>query len=592
MSKEQKIKRDDLVSVLTYKLNKIVEINNLFEEYMKVLEYIRFIFTDPQEVIDIKSNIIQIKDKQEKAIKYIRFVNESDIPGLTLSDKFKIHFKGYNYLKKFDDYLESTFNTYLRFEIVRVSDNYSLGNLKKMNMHLSEIKLKYKDYQKIKKNGIEMLGKFILQDINIEEIDVEIVFDLYMKYRNIDFTVMIYQYILNVSNDKEKIHKILHYTEKIKNDVLKNSLDWEDKNFRYSDDEKNKKTNIIQHLVQMYSLVPTSISKPLSEIISELFPELKQNKDMSIKNLNEVLSLVNKHKTYGFIIFNKVFNTKLEYLYWNLLDHDYLKKNNLIYSRNSGINDKTLKRTTTIKELENNKYNETEMIVKIYPKKEVPEHIIVLETLDGHNYRILTQWFSKNNRATSISIPSQRLNGIEDQTPSLKIYQYNTLLENEIFKMVSLINYREDIEIDTFMIRSSIVSSCMDFIKKSDIPKNEKEILELINSDGLEKSLHKQIVKYIKNNIFKKDMNPKYNHLLLSYTSKIDEKASQFKKELQDTYFKMPLKFKDYKNENEFKIVFIQKMNDDIEHSVEYIIPDNTNIFIELREFKNKFIKI
>jgi hypothetical protein len=324
-----------------------------------------------------------------------------------------------------------------------------------------------------------------------------------------------------VSESKDTIKQIIKDIEEMKSHVL-----------GVVDNGKHNKTNTIQKLVQKFNLIPDGMSRPLESAMKDIIENFT-----NLDTAAEILS--SKFNKYGFIIIQKVLENPIEHNFWTLVDRNYLDSNDLLQDNLVGVNDKNLRRGTTIKLLKRIK-SENNIIIKnnYFNTDSNRNYYYVLETLDGENYRFLVPWNGVKY------IPASWLENVTDtkSVPSNRINSYNHILQDEIINnlktpIISIDQLsREDVireDSHWRSLRYKILGDVESFLKKSALD-STKQVSKIFTKDDLSKLVVQSMI----DNISVDCINSPnmWSELFISYFYELDKIKKNIKKDLNESY--------------------------------------------------------
>jgi len=183
---------------------------------------------------------------------------------------------------------------------------------------------------------------------------------------------------------------------------------------------RKKAPNVVQARIQTSRLVPTSISKPLKDILKMLDPSAS-----SLEKLCRIKTDVYK---FGYIVIHNLLKRPLEMNPWALRDS---------VNVNMGVNKKILERFTTIVPLLDCAKKDKIVVWRdLFGPDRNLNFFYILETLDGLNYRILYSNFHLEGHP--YAVPFALVDSIDDhsKTPSRRIESLNQLIEEQILAHV------------------------------------------------------------------------------------------------------------------------------------------------------------
>jgi len=382
----------------------------------------------------------------------------------------------------------------------------------------------------------------------------------------IDLYIICIQFIYNSINNEDIILYINDITENDKNNILlfNNKIS-------KSKIISNKNYNIVKYEnLQTYNLKPISLYKNNLELfnIYDIIYKLLDIKLSKLLNLikgktnidNICKELYNICKIYT----NKIninFSIIIMYKNGNLINYDL---NNLInkeldINTENGINSKFIKKNNMIHNLNKNTNTKNNNMYLINYNEDNDNNILVLDTIDFINYRILTNKnIIKNihtNLENDINIKNIVLNNIDvynliNYTKSNRIEYYNKIIENKILKKVNpspigdfynSINSNFDIFDDETIynkLTNKILANLMNHVNK--------HIKKHPYKDSVEKDIYISNILFNNNDIsnvfisslyeFYFSLSTKIDESYLTYVSILDYIINKFKKDIFDNF--------------------------------------------------------
>jgi hypothetical protein len=344
-----------------------------------------------------------------------------------------------------------------------------------------------------------------LSGIKISEINsLNKLYADYVKENQGNLVVDLYTHILHevilhntgTTAGKEIIKQVNRFIEELKTDVLDPAKV-----------SQQNKINVIQRLVQMHNLVPTSISNSLDEIFKDLDVTYDDKLDLH-KNLLKVIKMT-KDKNICFIIINKIIKKPLEHNIWTLINEEYIDKHKLILPPDVGMCAKILERGQTIKYMPVTKAKDgLEIIGEVLDDS----FVYILETLNGESYRFLSAW----NFPKAVPMPMEWFKNFDnkEKCPSQRVSGYNDIINEEILKHIKKPALTvTDINNDEIKKPPAYWKSLKDRIKKfivNDIVKvfverfiegDQKLTIENINQIISNEEIYRKALKHITDNI-------------------------------------------------------------------------------------------
>jgi hypothetical protein len=315
----------------------------------------------------------------------------------------------------------------------------------------------------------------------------------------------------------------------------------------------NRKTNVLQSLIQRNRLVPDGPSRSLSELIQEL-TGVNIGAGDPLNELKKVSKMISKGRKYGFIVIAKLIPNPIEHNIWLLTDAAYLQKHNLMEATNS-VTSTTLKRAQTIQNMPDVKPIIKDGIYRIddnFGSEEALNFYYVLQTLDGATFHILHPWYISIFAKKIFEVPSSHLTNFGDvkTTPSTRTETYNSILGDEIMKHLkppfveqeiglSRIEHKKK-EIKWNVIRKKIIRSMIvDYRHLFDQHKiTQTNIISLIlNPTIFQDALH-YIIQGISSTIeaLQKRTGTYYSELYMAALSELYKLRSNMSQEVENIY--------------------------------------------------------
>lgn len=418
-------------------------------------------------------------------------------------------------------------------------------------------------------NILNEIGNEKLVNIPIKQLkNINDIYSEYVAQEKGDLVIELYIHLLHriilvntgSYEGKEIIKYVNNSIELLKSQVLNTD---EIKNIS----KQNKANNTVQKLIQMHNLVPTSMSVPLSELLSTLGVKVAKEKKTSLeKYLKDVSQAMNDKRKIGFIVITKIILYPLEYNIWTLIDQKYLESKQLIQPPEVGLNEKVLEKCKTIIRLEHNgKDNKIKDSVQIFNdmfSKDEPglNYYFVIETIDGEHYRFLSPFSMSSLQA--MAIPASWLENIDnkDFSPSRRNESYNIIINQEIMKhiekpyvTIELINREEVQKEETYWrtlrdrIKRQIVSDFVDLFTDMMDEKGQptaKKIMGIMFDDILyenalnhiTENIELESIKDLSNKIPANVINQFQAELTLSYFYDLSYIERSLKRDVENIY--------------------------------------------------------
>jgi len=257
------------------------------------------------------------------------------------------------------------------------------------------------------------------------------------KYFTDLFTYIIenlYTTVHGVKGAKDLTNMMNDIIEEIKSEVLVNDYNT---NILKKLNNKNRTKNVIQNLVQSNRLVYNMDSIPIKELMQTKFDINITGADFGKIMDNAVKLISTKLEKIGFIVINKSSLSKtashVEHRLMGILSKKYITDKDLHQSSRSGINKKIIDRTETIKILEPDAKMASKLKDITIFGKECHKYV-VLETIDGDNFRISQPWGIDSNNMFIMKDDIEYI--INGTYPSNRVCAYNNIIDKTIMREI------------------------------------------------------------------------------------------------------------------------------------------------------------
>lgn len=337
---------------------------------------------------------------------------------------------------------------------------------------------------------------------------------------------------LEKSNETNK-KKLQQYIENMKDNILGTS------NIKSS---KNTNNDVIMQLIIRYNLIPVSNSMKLKDLFV-LFNDILGYDINSIEDLT---------KKYTIVIINKIYKMPVEFNILPLIDIKYVLNNNLFTKETSGITDKVIKRySNVIRRDFISLITQNNNSIEFYDTSSITsDRAIIIETLDGENYRILS------NKLDVYTVSKDVVDKIKNGVPT-RPEKYNDITSNDILEKCfdeQLINIYSDYENakrhipDMEYLKKTIVNKMLLEFNKIAIPENNNEYKKIVLNRNITSNILGTIL-YSNYNVDRES--PENSTSFLKIVHKI---IGEFYKELSTIFNNKPIPDRIYKEKTKDNI--------------------------------------
>ena len=364
--------------------------------------------------------------------------------------------------------------THTKNILINMSQTYATNLQQQKNKILGEAE---ELFESVIENDTNIFN-LIMNGIEIRDV-IEIVISMAIVHVNKFIIYVIDRIILFIENNKDlksRYSKIYEIVEGLK-----------DKTLNASRIDLNIKYHPLMSILPRYNLVAMGKSQLIEDLFNHLnikYPKLLTPTD----NLKSIAEL-NDYKIGVVIIYN-ITNSPIEFNLLPLVSIDYVTKNDLMTTPGSGINKKSLERLRTVKVL-NTPSAEVPRVEKFI--KEKTEYVYIFETLNGSEFRILSNNLENTNKYVSVNEVRGIIEGL-----NLRADAYNDIINTEI--IAKCFDSKSDLVIKDYerekkslpsssVIKSSILSDLVEEFRKilkESVPTSETQFKNLAiakNSD-------------------------------------------------------------------------------------------------------------
>ena len=383
-------------------------------------------------------------------------------------------------------------------------------------------------------------------------------------------------------DDKLVMFQILSFLEEDKNHLLDGNV------YNLFKGKEIIKTN---PPLKKFGLLPISDSMPLKQLLNLILAEEK----IVIKNVN--IKKISKDNKIGFIVFNRIVFTPVEYNIRSLIIKSVAQ--NYIVPESYGVNKKTVERFRTIRDYPRQDWN---FNTEIYG--ESSEKFYIIETLDGINYRCMAPWV----KSKTYGLPRFRiihiLNFFQSDINSVnRASNYHAIMGKKMLqnmfikKPVDVEKLSEKIEnMNAYGVRATIMDNIQKFIEdiidkkyNGDI-KSNVEINEIMHEKQLPIIFYENILLMFRENVNNDNLKNynggsfSFNESMITFIVNLINITRRFSKELHDGYTRNQLDDEIFsKNKKEKLSIITEKMYDVIKKSILLLIQDDDNPYLSLQ---------
>jgi hypothetical protein len=416
---------------------------------------------------------------------------------------------------------------------------------------------------------------------------IKAIADIRNQYHEHPRSIVLYAYVMQIlsdvmfTHDKGALFKILLFLEEDKNLCLDGNTN------NYFAPRQLAKDN---PPLKKFGLIPITDSVPIKQLLSLVLSE--NNISTSDTNLRKI----SKAHKIGFIVFNRVVYTPIEYNIRPLIIKNIAK--DFIQPDEYGINIKTIDRFKTIRDFSKQEWN---FSVEVFGNDF--ETFYVFETLDGINYRCMAPWVNSKIYGLQRFRIEHILKYIANEGKPNRAANYHSVMQK---KMTQNMFLRKAVDIDALIekvednnahtIRTDIYETIMKYvdnvIKKqyhSDI-KSSVEISEIIHDKEIPKIFFSKIIANYEKGADRDDIiNFKagcfpFEEILVSYMVELQYITRRLSKELHDGYSRNVLADDVFTKPKKEKMSIVNdKLAKVIDDAIKLIIKDDKNMYLSLR---------
>jgi hypothetical protein len=455
-------------------------------------------------------------------------------------------------------------------------DNKSLNDMNEMS------KLKAK-YSLVKNNTDLILFTNEMSDKLISYIDVENIEDI--KYlqsivRKHIFSVSLYANILQKIVDDSSSKIMSKSNTNLLSEIFE--IIESDKSFFLLGHATNIfKKKVDNPPMKRFGLVPITDSMSLSELMHVVIGKKNINK---ISNLSSI-------KNYGFIIFNHIVYTPIEYNIRSLIVPSVAAK--LIQPDTYGPTLKTVERFKTIRDYPAAKWDFDHKIIN-----ESSDKIIIIETLEGKSYRCLAPWVDSalygyfiNKEKVLPIIEYIKNKNVSDRVSNYHIISTKLATKNMFLKKpIAMESFEENsADVPSHIIKQEIILNLETHVNKYKSIKDSVQLNEVLHDEGLRDIFYNTTLRLYPKAVildsikeFKADRFP-FSELLSSFIVELQNITGKFMRELHDGYGRKPLPKETFDlPADERNNIIRKKISTVIEDALNLVIKNESNIYSTL----------
>lgn len=287
-----------------------------------------------------------------------------------------------------------------------------------------------------------------------------------------------------------------------------------------------------------FGLLPQTRSMPVADLMKIVLPAL------AVKNSS--IPKIAKEIKHGIVVFNKLVYTPIEYDIRNLVVEDEAKQ--YMQEKDAGITSKTVERFKTIIEHKSDRWDFSTVV-----HNEEAEQFLVLDTLDGHNYRCLAPWVSSKSYLVSRHKISSILN--LDPTKESTASNYHELQTRIATKNMFLSKALsiEDLEDQSTDVESNALRQVIEdklialvhviYMKEYASAANNTTISKIVHDTRIEEFFITQVIKLYPSAVtdpFSGGRFP-FREILASFITDLQTASRRLTRELHNIYSRNPL---------------------------------------------------
>ena len=442
---------------------------------------------------------------------------------------------------------------------------------------LNKFTIKYTQFLKevdlLKPDIIQQIGDIVFADIEAATDKLAKIDALRERYYKVPEIIHVYAYVM------QKAINTLFYTDKNLVFTLSEYI-IEDKTKALSGNYTSllsKKDAPKKNPPQSrFGLIPQTVNLPLKELLKIILAE--DNIAVNSVNLD---TLSKKHKI-GFIVFDSVVNTPVDYNIIPLINPEEAKK--YIQPDEFGVTIKTIERFKTLNTYGSGFHGAFD--ITIYNKQ--AEKFYIIETLDKSTYRCLAPWLSSKKYAVSKFRVKSILD--YDSTVPSRALEYNALAIKQSLpnmftkKILALEEFDAKLEVvQSGTMQHKIVDKVLEtankLINKTKF-KTPNDVSDLLHDSSIVESFVMAVEHEFANDTTSFDGGafPRYE-IMSSFINALQTNTRRFAREVHNGYSRNPLKDSDFTNKEYNKHVASEKIIDVIKSAVELVIKLDDNLF-------------
>lgn len=511
-----------------------------------------------KELPDFLSSVIDTAD----LTKQLENVEKIKLPADDPLKAYSLVFKMVSDLQPIIHTLEN-----FKFDCDTHSETFRMAYKKMLNKNIAKYSAFRKDVEISKLEISSMLADKIFSEISVSADKQKILEDLRSKYHKSKELIHIYARVIQraidelFTTDKHLVFQLIAWIEEDKKHALDNMYQTEAKH--------NKANNPPQ---SRFGLLPMTSSMALKDLLQLVLAEEKTTVDSTN------LAQISKKLKIGFIIFNSIVYTPVEYKVRPLVNETEAKE--YIQPQEYGINSKTIERFKTLREFGN--INKWDFSVEVHNTG--AEKFYILETLDSKTYRALAPWLS----STRYSVAKFRVHRILDYSEkkvskALNYHAYcissatKNMFLGKALELENFENQLTDVESGKMQanIADAVISTVDNIIKKEYKGKitTSLEVSDILHHPDIGRTFINSVVLEFTNDKTRFDAGKfPMSEIIASFATALQTAGRRFVREVHNGYSREPLKPADIDQA-------VEKIHKVLNDSVELVVKLDSNLF-------------